>query len=113
MNAGTGEASQARHEMVALARVARWRETWSRLRTLLKAKPKLAYIRLNSQTPCPPRGAVPVNQGCLWEALSLSAPGSLSVMAATVPAMWGMVSSEALGLVNGVLLKKAVSKGSP
>src|SRR6266567_2983895 len=25
---------------------------------------KLAYVRLNSQTPCPPRGAVPVNQGC-------------------------------------------------
>jgi len=24
----------------------------------------LAYIRLNIQTPCPPRGAVPVNQGC-------------------------------------------------
>jgi len=27
-------------------------------------KAKLAYIKLNSQTPCPPRGAVPVNQGC-------------------------------------------------
>jgi hypothetical protein len=25
---------------------------------------KLTYIRLNNQTPCPPRGAVPVNQGC-------------------------------------------------
>ena len=25
-------------------------------------KPKLTYFRLNSQTPCPPRGAVPVNQ---------------------------------------------------
>ena len=25
---------------------------------------QIAYIRLNSQTPCPPRGAVPVNQGC-------------------------------------------------
>ena len=24
---------------------------------------KLTYIRLNRQTPCPPRGAVPVNQG--------------------------------------------------
>jgi hypothetical protein len=57
----------------------------SRLRTLLKAKPKLTYVRLNSQTPCPPppspgsgatsRGAglprhspvrrrVSVNQGC-------------------------------------------------
>src|ERR1035437_4931462 len=42
----------------------------SRLRTLLKAKPKLTYVRLNSQTPCPPRGAVPVNQGRTWEAIS-------------------------------------------
>src|SRR6266852_1546809 len=25
---------------------------------------KLAYIILNIQTPCPPRGAVPVNQRC-------------------------------------------------
>src|SRR5881628_1263283 len=24
---------------------------------------KLTYVRLNTQTPCPPRGAVPVNQG--------------------------------------------------
>ena len=31
---------------------------------------KLAYIRLNIQTPCPPRGAVPVNQGRTWEILS-------------------------------------------
>ena len=31
---------------------------------------KLAYIKLNSQTPCPPRGAVPVNQERTWEALS-------------------------------------------
>jgi hypothetical protein len=25
---------------------------------------KLTYVRLNTQTPCPPRGAVPVDQGC-------------------------------------------------
>jgi hypothetical protein len=25
---------------------------------------KLTYVKLNSQTPCPPRGAVAVNQGC-------------------------------------------------
>jgi len=32
---------------------------------------KLAYIRLNSQTPCPPRGAVPVNTGAWFcEAVS-------------------------------------------
>jgi len=31
---------------------------------------KLAYIKLNIQTPCPPRGAVPVNQGRAWEAIS-------------------------------------------
>jgi hypothetical protein len=29
-----------------------------------KCEGKLAYISLNIQTPCPPRGAVPVNQGC-------------------------------------------------
>jgi YD repeat-containing protein len=37
--------------------------TASRLRTQHK-EGKLTYIRLNIQTPCPPRGAVPVNQGC-------------------------------------------------
>jgi hypothetical protein len=30
-----------------------------------------AYIRLNIQTPCPPRGAVPVNQGRTWESFSI------------------------------------------
>src|SRR5207245_67526 len=30
---------------------------------LLNTKPKLTCLRLNTQTPCPPRGAVPVNQG--------------------------------------------------
>src|SRR2546427_4723062 len=33
-------------------------------RTLLEEEAKLAYVKLNIQTPCPPRGAVPVNQGC-------------------------------------------------
>jgi len=50
-------------------------------------KAKLAYIRLNNQTPCPPRGAVPVNQQMLWEALSLATSGSPSVMAATFSAI--------------------------
>src|SRR5882724_9712736 len=40
------------------------RKIASRLRTLLKNEAKMTYVRLNSQTPCPPRGAVPVNQGC-------------------------------------------------
>jgi hypothetical protein len=48
---------------------------------------KLAYIKLNIQTPCPPRGAVPVNTRALSEILSLSTPGSPSVMDATIPAM--------------------------
>ena len=43
---------------------------------------KLAYIKLNIQTLCPPRGAVPVNQGPFWS-FSLSAPGSTPVMDAT------------------------------
>src|SRR5439155_4605909 len=38
--------------------------TASRLRTRRKNEAKLAYFKLNIQTPCPPRGAVPVNQGC-------------------------------------------------
>ena len=47
---------------------------------------KFAYIKLNIQTPCPPRGAVPVNQRCVWSS-SLCAPGLSSVMNATAPAM--------------------------
>src|SRR5436189_3712417 len=31
---------------------------------------KLACVKLNTQTPSPPRGAVPVNQGRTWEAFS-------------------------------------------
>ena len=49
---------------------------------------KLAYVKLNRQTPCPPRGAVPVNQGRgLASLFQLSTPGSLLVMAATAPTM--------------------------
>ena len=33
----------------------------SRLRTLLKIEAKLTYVRLNTQTACPPRTAVPVS----------------------------------------------------
>jgi pectin methylesterase-like acyl-CoA thioesterase len=32
---------------------------------------KLGYVKLNIQTPCPPRSAVPVNQGRTWEAFAL------------------------------------------
>jgi hypothetical protein len=32
---------------------------------------KFVYVELNIQTPCPPRGAVPVNQGMTWETVSL------------------------------------------
>ena len=55
-----------------------------------QSEAKLAYIRLNSQTPCPPRGAVPVNQGCCGRLFHSATPGSPSVMAATVPAMSGI-----------------------
>src|SRR6267378_7346396 len=43
--------------------------TASRLRTRHK-EAKIAYIKLNRQTPCPPRGAVPVNPWVLSEILS-------------------------------------------
>ena len=65
--------------------------TASRLRTLPN-EAKLAYIKLNIQTPCPPRGAVPVNTGAWLGDFSLSTPGSLSVMDATVPAMFANVA---------------------
>ena len=32
---------------------------------------KISYVELNSETPCPPRGAVPVNQGKTLEVVSL------------------------------------------
>ena len=56
-----GEASQARHEMDApilscsLPRI---------VPSAAEPSERTAYIKLNRQTPCPPRGAVPVNQGC-------------------------------------------------
>ena len=40
------------------------RKIYAGLASRLRTMRKLAYIRLNRQTPCPPRGAVPVNQGC-------------------------------------------------
>jgi hypothetical protein len=48
-------------------------ETASRLRTPQELEGKLAYVRLNIQTPCPPRGAVPVNQGRLRRYFTLTA----------------------------------------
>ena len=48
---------------------------------------KLAYVQLNSQTPCPPRSAVPVNQGRQWKFSHFCSASSLSVMAATAQAM--------------------------
>ena len=48
---------------------------------------KVTYIRLNTQTPCPPRGTVPVNQGRDWEIFHSVPSGSPSVMDATAPAM--------------------------
>jgi hypothetical protein len=47
---------------------------------------KITYITLNTQTPCPPRGAVPVNQGPRGRFFHSQRP-VLSVMDATVPAM--------------------------
>ncbi|MBI4325860.1 MAG: hypothetical protein HY674_11425 [Chloroflexi bacterium] len=35
-----------------------------------RSEAKIAYVKLNTQTPSHPRGAVPVNQGRTWEALS-------------------------------------------
>jgi hypothetical protein len=49
---------------------------------------KFAYLKLNSQMPCPPRGTVPVNTRQDIGKFFISVPaGSLSVMAATAPAM--------------------------
>ena len=59
LNAGTGLASQASTSQKSQIKHS-LREGWSRLRTLRK----LAYIQLNRQMPCPPRGTVPANQKC-------------------------------------------------
>jgi hypothetical protein len=49
---------------------------------------KLGYIKLNIPTACPPRAAVPVNQGRGFASLfHLSTPGSLLVRNATAPTM--------------------------
>ena len=62
-------------------------EAASQLRTPLRGG-KARLLKLNIQTPSPPRGAVPVNQGLGFMSLfHLSRPGSLSVRNATVPAM--------------------------
>jgi len=53
----------------------------------LSREAKLIYVLLNTQTPCPPRGAVPVNTGAWLGVVSLGTPGSPSVMDATAQAM--------------------------
>ncbi len=60
------------------------REMWS---NASRYEGKLAYIKLTTQTPCPPRGAVPVNSGRSWEFFTLCLPVRTSVMDATNPAM--------------------------
>jgi hypothetical protein len=37
----------------------------------LSSEGNLGYVTLNSQTPCPPRGDVPVNSGRTLEVVSL------------------------------------------
>jgi hypothetical protein len=51
----------------------------SRLRTLLEAKQSFAYVRLNTQTPCPPRGAV--------QPLSKAVDGS-KIVEVVWPTLW-------------------------
>ena len=54
---------------------------------------KLGYINLNIPTACPPRTAVPVNQGRGFASLfHLSTPGSLLVRNATAPTMSNVTS---------------------
>jgi len=52
----------------AVPRNRRWRSFSGVNASHSEAKPP--YFSLNTQTPCPPRGAVPVNQGRTWEAVS-------------------------------------------
>jgi hypothetical protein len=49
-----------------IARMVPARKRWGSFsaRNISQSEAKIAYIRLNTQTPCPPRGAVPVNRGC-------------------------------------------------
>jgi hypothetical protein len=53
---------------------------------------KLGYVLLNIPTACPPRAAVPFNQGRGFASLfHLSTPGSLLVRNATAPTIAGSV----------------------
>jgi len=60
INAGAGGLPKPRQWFPQPRRSLRERRTRLRMR---HKEAKLTYIRLNTQTPCPPRGAVPVNQG--------------------------------------------------
>jgi hypothetical protein len=66
---------------------------------------KLTYVTLNIQTPCPPRGAVPVNQGRRGRLFHSQRPSSLSVMDATAPAMSDNLMIRIRGPVNCVRLR--------
>jgi hypothetical protein len=48
-----------------------------------KKRSKARLLKLNKQTPCPPRDAVPVNTGRPWEFFTLFLPVRTSVMPAT------------------------------
>jgi hypothetical protein len=41
-----------------------------------QSEAKIGYVELNTQTPCPPRGAVPVNSRRTWEIVSLYSFGA-------------------------------------
>jgi len=70
----------------------------------LSREAKLIYVLLNTQTPCPPRGAVPVYQAWLGSC-SLSPRGSPSVMDATAPAMSKFCLRQSDVLVNGAVVE--------
>ena len=83
LNAGTGEASQARHQLDALTRVVRFANRGLGYERF-PIEAKLAYIQQNIPAACPPRSVVLVNQGRGFANLFyLSSPGSLSVKDAT------------------------------
>jgi len=58
-------------------------------------------MRIRPFTPCPPRGAVPVNQASCGRLFHSQQRGSPSVMAATVPTMLTTVIPAARRVVNG------------
>ena len=64
-----------------------------------RSEGKLTYIRLNIQTPCPPRGAVPVNSRRTWEVISLCSLGTEphEVMHATVATIPSRASQQETG----------------